>query len=110
MTSGREINSHASVNKEGVCDHAEVERARGRPTAMDVEGVDSLEARLEGEDFGEEESSGGSNWEGWERVETIFIAIGIRSLGRIVGVIWILRRWDALLMLQGWWRDFGRWS
>jgi hypothetical protein len=81
MTSGREMNSHTSVKKEGVCDHAEVERARGRVTAMDDEGVDSLEARFEGEDLGEEEKSGGSNCDGWERVETIFIAISVRFLG-----------------------------
>ena len=65
------MNSHTSVKVEGVCDHAEVERARGRVTAMLVEGVDSFERDLEGEDLGEEENSGGSNCEGWERVETI---------------------------------------
>lgn len=87
MTSGREINSHASVKKEGVCDHADVERARGRPTAVDVEGVDSLDARLEGEDLGEEDISGGSNWEGWERVDTIFVAICVQYLGGFAGIV-----------------------
>jgi hypothetical protein len=71
ITRGRETKSQRRVKVEGVWDHADVERARGR-VVRDVVGVDSLEARFEGEDFGEDERSGGGKLDGWERVETIF--------------------------------------
>ena len=55
ITSGREMNNQTKVKVEGVCDQADMERERERLTAMVVvgeDGVDSLEARFEGEDFG----------------------------------------------------------
>lgn len=71
MTKGREMRSQISVKVEGVCDHAGEEFARSCVTAIAFEGVDSLEARLLGEDLGDEEGSEGWNCEGCERVETI---------------------------------------
>jgi len=62
------MKSHKSVNVDGVCDHALVDRARARLGAdivvvvfVDVDGVDSLDARFDGEDLGEEVRSGGGN-------------------------------------------------
>jgi hypothetical protein len=71
ITRGREMKTQRRVKREGVCDQAVVERARGRERA--VAGVDSLEARLEGEGLGE----GGEGERGvdWERVETIFFLL-----------------------------------
>lgn len=59
------MNNQTSVKVEGVCDHAEVERARSRVVTMVLGVVDSFEeARLLGEDLGDEEGSGDSNCEG----------------------------------------------
>lgn len=85
------MNSQTSVKVEGVCDHAEVERARSRVMTMALEGVDSLKARLFGEDLGEEEGSVGSNCDGWERVETILYSDGLLDFG---GECW-WKLWDC---------------